>query len=177
VRTLGLGRAPIRDLPALVERHFGLGAVTWPVGKSVSGLCAHGADVAVMLSSSFPLGHQRFTAAHEIAHHLLADPREVIIESDVLAVVTPPERRANAFAAALLRPADGLREVVNDSPVDEAVLAELMREFGVSYTALLYRLADPAVRLMSPATRDNWLQHAPTSVLRAAGDPAPAELT
>jgi Zn-dependent peptidase ImmA (M78 family)/transcriptional regulator with XRE-family HTH domain len=175
---LGLGRAPIGDLPALVERHFGLGAVTWPVGKSVSGLCAHGGDVAVMLiSSSFPVGHQRFTAAHEIAHHLLVDPREVIIESDVFAVNTPPERRANAFAAALLMPADGLREVVNDRPVDEAALAELMREFGVSYTALLYRLADPAVRLMSPADRDNWLQHAPTSVLRAAGDPAPAELT
>jgi Zn-dependent peptidase ImmA (M78 family)/transcriptional regulator with XRE-family HTH domain len=175
---LGLGRAPIGDLPALVERHFGLGAVTWPIGKSVSGLCAHGADVAVMLiSSSFPVGHQRFTAAHEIAHHLLADPREVIIESDVFAVSTPPERRANAFAAALLMPADGLREVVGDRPVDETMLAELMREFGVSYTALLYRLADPAVRVLSAAARDNWMQHAPTTVLRAAGDPAPAELT
>jgi len=175
---LGLGRAPVGDLSALVERHFGLGAVTWPVGKAVSGLCAHGVDVSVMLiSSSFPVGHQRFTAAHEIAHHLLGDPREVIIERDVFAVNTPPERRANAFAAALLMPADGLREVVGDRPVDEAVLAELMREFGVSYTALLYRLADPAVRLVSPAARDTWFQRAPTNVLRAAGDPAPAQLT
>jgi Zn-dependent peptidase ImmA (M78 family)/transcriptional regulator with XRE-family HTH domain len=174
---LGLGRAPIRDLPALVERHFGLGSVTWPVGKSVSGLCAHGADVAVMLvSSSFPVGHQRFTAAHELAHHLVGDPREVIIESD-FAVNTPPERRANAFAAALLMPADGLREVAGGRPVDDVILAELMREFGVSYTALLYRLADPAVRLISTAARDQWLQRVPTSVLRAAGDPAPGELT
>jgi transcriptional regulator with XRE-family HTH domain len=118
---LGLGRAPIRDLPALVERHFGLGSVTWPVGKSVSGLCAHGADVAVMLvSSSFPVGHQRFTAAHELAHHLVGDPREVIIESD-FAVNTPPERRANAFAAALLMPADGLHEVAGGRPVDDVI--------------------------------------------------------
>ncbi|MGH3450386.1 MAG: helix-turn-helix domain-containing protein [Haloechinothrix sp.] len=175
---LGLGRAPIGDLPALVERHFGLDAVTWPVGKTVSGLCAHGADVSlVLVSSSFPVGHQRFTTAHELAHHLLADPREVIIESDVFAVSTPPERRANAFAAALLMPADGLREVVSGRPFNDVVLAELMREFGVSYTALLYRLADPAVRLMSTAARDSWLQSAPTSVLRIAGDPAPAELT
>lgn len=123
------------------------------------------------------MGHQRFTAAHELAHHLLADPREVIIESDVFAVNTPPERRANAFAAALLLPADGLREVVGGRPINETALAELVREFGVSYTALLYRLADPAVRLMRTATRDSWLQCAPTSVLRAAGDPAPAALT
>lgn len=177
-KELGLGRAPIGDLPALVERHFGLGTVTWPVGKAVSGLCAHGMDVALMLvSSSFPVGHQRFTAAHELAHHLLGDPREIIIESDIFAVSTPPERRANAFAAALLMPADGLREVVSDRPVDDVVLAELMREFGVSYTALLYRLADPAVRLLSTAARDTWLQRPPSSVLRAAGDPAPAELT
>jgi Zn-dependent peptidase ImmA (M78 family)/transcriptional regulator with XRE-family HTH domain len=175
---LGLGRAPIGDLPALVERHFGLGTIAWPVGKTVSGLCAHGADVALMLvSSSFPVGHQRFTAAHELAHHLLGDPREVIIESDIFAVSTPPERRANAFAAALLMPADGLREVASDRPVDDVVLAELMREFGVSYSALLYRLADSAVRLMTTAARDSWLQRASTNVLRAAGDPAPAELT
>jgi hypothetical protein len=131
----------------------------------------------VLVSSSFPAGHQRFTAAHELAHHLLADPREVIIESDVFAVSTPPERRANIFGATLLMPADGLREVVSGRPIDDVVLAELMREFGVSYTALLYRLADPAVRLMSQTARDNWLQRPPTSVLRAAGDPAPAELT
>jgi Zn-dependent peptidase ImmA (M78 family) len=175
---LGLGRAPVGDLPALVERHFGLGAVTWPVGKTVSGLCAHGADVALMLvSSSFPVGHQRFTAAHELAHHLAGDPREVIIESDVFAISTPPERRANAFAAALLMPTDGLREVAGGRPIDDVVLVELIREFGVSYTALLYRLGDPTVRLMSTAARDQWLQRAPTSVLRAAGDPAPGELT
>ncbi len=175
---LGLGRGPIGDLPALAERHFGLSVVTCPVGKAVSGLCAHGSDVAVMLvSSSFPAGHQRFTAAHELAHHLLADPREVIIESDVFAVNTPPERRANAFAAALLMPADGLREVVAGRPIDEVVVAELMREFGVSYKALLYRLADSAVRLMPTASREGWLQRAPTSVLRVAGDPAPGDLT
>jgi Zn-dependent peptidase ImmA (M78 family)/transcriptional regulator with XRE-family HTH domain len=175
---LGLGRAPIGDLPALAERHFGLNVVSWPVGKAVSGLCAHGSDVAVMLvSSSFPLGHQRFTAAHELAHHLLADPREVIIESDVFAVNTAPERRANAFAAALLMPADGLREVVGGRPIDEVVVAELMREFGVSYRALLYRLAESAVRLITTATRDDWLERAPTSVLRAAGDHSPEALT
>jgi hypothetical protein len=54
-------------------------------------------------------------------------------------------------------------------------------EYGVNRyvneTRRLYRLADPAVRLMSTTARDQWLRRVPTSVLRAAGDPSPAELT
>lgn len=175
---LGLGRAPIGDLPALCERHFGLNTLTWPTGKAVSGLCAHGKDAAVMLvNSSFPRGHQRFTGAHELAHHILGDPREVIVESDVFAVNAAPEKRANSFAAALLMPAEGLDEVVSGRPINESVLGELMREFDVSYRALLYRLADRAVRLLTDAQRDAWLAETPTQVLRAAGDLAPHELT
>ncbi|HEX8498273.1 MAG TPA: XRE family transcriptional regulator [Actinomycetales bacterium] len=176
--TLGLGRSAIADLPALGERHFGVSTVVWPVGKGVSGLCAHGADVALMLvSSSFPRGHQRFTGAHELAHHLLEDPREVIIEGDLYSISSPAERRANAFAAALLMPADGLRKVVAGRNVDEHVLAEVMREFNVSYRALLFRLADRPVAAITTAVRDTWLNNTPTSVLRAAGETNPAELT
>jgi transcriptional regulator with XRE-family HTH domain len=175
---LGMGRAPLADLAALCERHFGLAVLSWPTGKAVSGLCAHGDGVALsFVSSSFPPGHQRFTAAHELAHHILGDPRDVIVESDLFAVRTPAEQRANAFAAALLMPADGLREVVAHRPVDAIVLAELMREFTISYRALLFRLADQSVRLLTPAQRDTWLERTPTSVLREAGDVDPAELT
>ncbi|MEO3856405.1 ImmA/IrrE family metallo-endopeptidase [Acrocarpospora sp. B8E8] len=175
---LGLGRAPIADLLALCERHFGLNAVVWPIGKAVSGLCAHGADVALMLvSSSYPRGHQRFTGTHELAHHILGDPREVIVETDVFMVRTPAEQRANAFAAALLMPVDGLHEVIAGRPLDEGVIGELMREFDVSYRALVYRLADRSVRLLSDAQRDAWLAQTPTSVLRAAGDLTPHDLT
>lgn len=175
---LGLGRAPIADLIALCERHFGLAVLSWPTGNAISGLCAHGDGVALsFVSTSFPPGHQRFTIAHELAHHILGDPREVIVESDLFAVRTPVEQRANAFAAALLMPAEGLREVTAQRRVDATVLAELMREFLVSYRALLYRLADQSVRLLTPAQRDTWLERTPTSVLREAGDVYPAELT
>jgi Zn-dependent peptidase ImmA (M78 family)/transcriptional regulator with XRE-family HTH domain len=175
---LGLGRAPIADLGALCERHFGLAVLAWPTGQAVSGLCAHGDGVALsFVSTSFPLGHQRFTAAHELAHHILGDPREVIVEGDLFAVNTPVEQRANAFAAALLMPADGLREVVARRPVDAIVLAELMREFTVSYRALLFRLADRSVRLLTQPQRDKWLQRTPTSVLQEGGYLHPAELT
>jgi Zn-dependent peptidase ImmA (M78 family) len=175
---LGLGRAPIADVAELAERHFGLDVLAWPTGQAVSGLCAHGQDIAMMLiSTSFPRGHQRFTAAHELAHHLLRDPREIVIDSELYNGGSPMEKRANAFAAALLMPADGLRDVIADRPIDEAVLDELMRHFGVSFSALLYRLASGSVGLLSTGARDSWLERPVSSVLHAANDPAPGELT
>jgi Zn-dependent peptidase ImmA (M78 family)/transcriptional regulator with XRE-family HTH domain len=175
---LGLGRAPVADVAGLAEQHFGLDVLAWPTGEAVSGLCAHGRGVAMMLiSTAFPRGHQRFTAAHELAHHLLRDPREIVIDSDLYAIGSPMEKRANAFAAALLMPSEGLSEMIADHPVDAALLTGLMRQFGVSFTALLYRLGSGSVGLLTPAARDEWLQKTPSSVLRTANDPAPEELT
>ena len=175
---LGLGRGPVADVAELAEQHFGLDVLSWPTGSAVSGLCAHGDGVAMILvSSAFPRGHQRFTTAHELAHHLLGDPREVVVDSDLYAVNTPMERRANAFAAALLMPAEGLRDVVAGRPVDETALAQLMRHFGVSFAALISRLADRSVGLLTVKQRDAWRGQSVTAVLRAAGDAAPQELT
>jgi Zn-dependent peptidase ImmA (M78 family)/transcriptional regulator with XRE-family HTH domain len=175
---LGLGRAPIADVAELAEQHFGLDVLAWPTGKGVSGLCAHGQGVAMaLISTSFPRGHQRFTAAHELAHHLLRDPREIVIDSDLYNNGIPAEQRANAFAAALLMPADGLRDVVADRPIDDTMIVQLMRHYGVSFSALLYRLTSGAVKQLSARARDAWLQKSVISVLRAANDPAPEELT
>jgi Zn-dependent peptidase ImmA (M78 family)/DNA-binding XRE family transcriptional regulator len=175
---LDLGRAPIADVAELAEQHFGIDVLAWPTGKAVSGLCAHGHGVAMMvISTSFPRGHQRFTAAHELAHHLLQDPREIVIDSELFVSSNPMEKRANAFAAALLMPADGLRDIIADRTIDETVLAGLMRHFGVSYSALLYRLASNEIGLLTTRTRDTWLQEPVHLVLRAANDPAPDELT
>lgn len=174
---LGLGRAPIADVADLAEQHFGLDVLAWPTGKGVSGLCAHGQGVAMtLISTSFPRGHQRFTAAHELAHHLLRDPREIVIDSDLYNSTSPVEKRANAFAAGLLMPADGLRDVVADRSISDAVIVELMRHFGVSFSALLYRLASSSVNQLSARERDAWLRKPVSSVLRAANDPAPEEL-
>ncbi len=109
----------------------------------------------MLVSTSFSRGHQRFTAAHELAHHLLRDPREI---------------------AGLLMPVDGLRDVIAGRPVEEPVIAELMRHFGVSFSALVYRLASSSVRLMSARGRDTWLKTPVSLVLRAANDPAPEDL-
>lgn len=173
---LGLGRGPIADLADLAERHFGVDVCLWPCGRAVSGLCAHGDGVAMLLiSTSFPLGHQRFTTAHELAHHLLGDPREVVVDGDLFDGTSPAERRANVFAAALLAPEAGLVELIADRPVDEAVVVEALRHFGLSYTALIHRLR--SVGILGRGAADQWLSRTATEVLRQGGDPAPTELT
>jgi hypothetical protein len=63
------------------------------------------------------------------------------------------------------------------APVDETVLAGLMRHFGVSYSAFVYRLASRGVGLLTIRARDGWLAEPVNAVLRAANDPAPAELS
>jgi hypothetical protein len=99
-----------------------------------------------------------------------------VIDSDLYDGHNPMEKRANAFAAAVLMPTDGLRDVIAGRPIDAAVLAELMRHFGASFSALLYRLAGNSVDLLSIQARDAWLQKQPSAVLRAANDAAPEEL-
>jgi Zn-dependent peptidase ImmA (M78 family)/transcriptional regulator with XRE-family HTH domain len=174
---LGLGRAPIADVANLAEQHFGLDVLAWPTGKAVSGLCAHGQGVAMMLvSTAFTRGHQRFTAAHELAHHLLRDPREIVIDASLYDSGNPMEKRANAFAAALLMPADGLLDMAAGRPIDEALITGLMRHFGVSFSALLYRLASPDIGLLTVRDRDGWLSRTVLEVLRTANDPAPEEI-
>lgn len=152
---LDLGSAEIRDLASLIETHFAADVALSPLGKDVDGLCAHTGEQALLVASSdFPDGHVRFTLAHELGHHLLGDPREVIAEGagemyadDIL------ERRVNSFAAHLLLPEAGVREALAWLHVDRAelragtltaqrALGALMDRFGVSLQALLFQLAD-----------------------------------
>lgn len=173
---LGLGRSPVSDIAELAERHLGVDVTLWPVGEAVSGLCAHAEGVATFLvNSELSAGHERFTAAHELAHHLLADLREVVIEGNLYETSSPAEVRANAFAAAFLMPEDGMRELARGASVDAEMLGEMLRHFRVSYQALLNRLR--TLNLVRASDAEAWTAQSPTSVLRAAGDSNPRELT
>jgi Zn-dependent peptidase ImmA (M78 family)/transcriptional regulator with XRE-family HTH domain len=173
---LGLGDAPIPDLPALIETHFGVDVLVWPTGPEVSGLCVHGDGVALLFAtSSATSGHLRFTLAHELAHHLLDDPQEVVIDEDLFSKGTSPEVTANAFASALLMPAAGIRSVVDRRKVDAAMIQSLIRTFEVSYAAIVIRLE--ALGLIDVLERTQWESRTSTSVLTEAGDPNPSELT
>lgn len=143
---LGLGAYEIGDLPGLIEREFGVDVAVSPLGADADGLCVQGDGVALIVASSdFSDGHVRFTLAHELGHHIVDDPRDVIDEQqpdmfgDDLA-----EFRVNAFAAHLLMPADGVRQTVAwiGGGVNDRVLVALMSRFGVSLSALVGQLIE-----------------------------------
>ncbi len=105
-RNLEIGIAEIGDLPALVEMHFGADVALSPLGEGSDGLCAHHGEAALLVvNSDYPVGRTRFTLAHELGHHLLRDPRDVIEEKfgDMFAS-SYIERRVNSFAGHLLLP-------------------------------------------------------------------------
>ncbi len=147
-RALDLGSDGLSNLPELFERHFGVHVALGPWGEQVDGLCVHSDDFALLMASTdFSQGHTNFTLAHELAHHLFQDPREIITENssdmfsdDVL------EKRANAFAAYFLMPVDGLRALLSYQGEKPGSLSgrsaiRLMETFGVSMKALTYHLS------------------------------------
>lgn len=146
-RELDLGSDALGDLAALFEQHFAVDVALSPLGTDADGLCVHsGRSALILASSDFPDGHLRFTLAHELAHHLLSDPREVIEEAehDMFANNTA-EWRANAFAAHLLMPERGIRTVLEwlgerPGALSERAIVALMEHFGVSMAALIYQL-------------------------------------
>lgn len=105
-RILEFGIAEIGDLPALAEMHFAADVALSPLGDGSDGLCAHDGEAALLVvNTDYPVGRTRFTLAHELGHHLLRDPRDVIEEQfDDMFATSYTERRVNAFAGHLLLP-------------------------------------------------------------------------
>lgn len=144
---LDLGSDALGDIAGLIEQHFAVDVALSPLGTGVDGLCIHsGAAALILANTDSSDGRVRFTLAHELSHHLLGDPREVIeeAEGDMFAD-TAVERRASAFAGHFLMPERGVRSVLSwlaeeSGTVSERAGIALMEHFGVSMAALIYQL-------------------------------------
>lgn len=146
-RELDLGSDALGDVAGLIELHFAVDVALSPLSTDVDGLCVHSGPVALILASTdSPDGRVRFTLAHELGHHLLDDPREVIEEAERdMFADTAVERRASAFAGHFLMPERGVRSVLEwlgeePNTVSERAAVALMEHFGVSKAALIYQL-------------------------------------
>jgi len=154
-RNLEFGIAEIGDLPALVEMHFGADVALSPLGEGSDGLCAHDGEAALLVvNSDYPVGRTRFTLAHELGHHLLRDPRDVIEEkfSDMFAS-SYIERRVNSFAGHLLLPVKAVTNTLAWLGCDRedlsaanargrAALGYLMLRYGVSLPCALSQIVE-----------------------------------
>lgn len=149
----------IDGIPVPVERLARLKGVKVqyaPLDMELSGMAyiRDGQGIIGVNSLHHP-NRQRFTIAHELAHHVLHSATllgsavhvdKVILKRDVLAAQgsDTTEIEANNFAAELLMPEAWINKTAGagfDVSDDEA-LATLARKFKVSPSALQYRLVN-----------------------------------
>ncbi|HEY3374931.1 MAG TPA: ImmA/IrrE family metallo-endopeptidase [Candidatus Aquicultor sp.] len=167
----GLGVDAISDIFHFLEEQ-GILVARRPMGEDgPDGIYAkHNEDVLIAINNSRTLGRQRFTAAHEYAHHLF-DNDGLTIDHDIFDAATIAEKRANAFAAHLLMPESGVRSVLGiyDSPrqLTPHDVVHLQRHFGVSYQAALYHILNLGV--ISKRTREEWVTLKPRKLALEIG--------
>jgi Zn-dependent peptidase ImmA (M78 family) len=143
-RDLGLGdESPLPDILALLEAS-GLRAFGHPLGHDgIDGAYEVVRDQPfILFNVEKPPQRIRFTLAHEYGHHVLghgAKPPEHVMAN----ATSPVERAANAFAAAFLMPAPGVRrwfEAHGEPAPDLGTVTRAAAAFGVSAVAMRYRL-------------------------------------
>jgi Zn-dependent peptidase ImmA (M78 family) len=128
-----------------------------PLDQDLSGMAYIKDGVGIIgVNALHHPNRQRFSAAHELAHHELhADEIQkavhvdktfrVLLRDDVSSQgIDPLEIDANAFAAELLMPREFLMNALDAGGLDledDAGIEALARKFRVSASAMRYRLA------------------------------------
>jgi len=127
-----------------------------PLDEDLSGMAYIKDGVGIIgVNALHHPNRQRFSAAHELAHHILHASEisqavhvdkgiRILFRDDVSALGTEPmEIDANAFASELLIPGDLLGAALEGGGVDledEAAIEALARRFKVSSAAMRFRL-------------------------------------
>ncbi|MDQ2913502.1 MAG: XRE family transcriptional regulator [Chloroflexota bacterium] len=157
-RSVGLSEGPVPDLIELLER-VGCLVVVRPLG-------AAGPDAVyvprplgiVLLNGSRPRVRQRFTLAHELAHHVFHGTL-VTVDVDIWASRTRAEQFCNTFAAHFLMPRHGIESELQQRfglrrPQRPVHAFWLANHFGVSLEAMCYQLAN--LQLIPHSTAKTW---------------------
>ena len=109
-KRLGLGNTPIADMAELIsDQGIWSSGVTLPDEMSGLFLRHSSISMAILVNFNHVRGRKRFSYAHEYAHALLDRERTVTVSTRDNAPQLI-EKRANAFAAALLMPSEGVGE-------------------------------------------------------------------
>jgi Zn-dependent peptidase ImmA (M78 family) len=172
------------DVFQAVQR-LGLVLAFAPLGR-VSGLyLPRGGSAGILLHSGHPRTRQRYTAGHELGHHIFGHAAEVDLDLEGALQRGDMERwpdhekEAEAFGAWFLMPRRlmlaGLKQLGIDSPQNPYHVYSLALWLGTSYTATALQLS--ATRLISYSQAETWAHIPPRTVKRAlAGELAPDDL-
>ncbi len=180
-KLLELGSRPALALLGVLENRYSVKVWHRRLGVDGSAACSRGdLGAAVLLNADEVPWRRNFSLAHELFHLLMWKCAE---EGSPAAdtASTRTEQRANAFAAALLLPAESLRRAwgrrMEGGSMHEADIVEMAREYDVSTDALLWRLQN--LGLLSPDVaerlRKNEAFHRIDRSSRPTAWPRPAE--
>lgn len=148
-RSLDLGSRPASNLLNVLENYLRIKILNLPMSKKngISGACLvdDTLGVGILINAKEAPWRRNFDLAHELFHFLtwnLFTHKEVGDGT----IKTKPEKYADAFASSLLLPRqhllNALKEVVIDKPIKYIDVIELAKDFGVSTTAILWRLVN-----------------------------------
>jgi Zn-dependent peptidase ImmA (M78 family)/transcriptional regulator with XRE-family HTH domain len=152
-RVLRLGDGPLTRFPEVLEERFGLDVDFSPLPEAVDGLCIRTGDrTLVLVGSRKPSSRQRFTLAHELAHHLVDDLDPLYVDERGVRARSVTEMRANAFAAHLLMPEPGVRAAIEATDDDAERAVRVALTFGTSVSAAAYQLGN--LGLLPETVRD-----------------------
>ena len=141
---LGLGFAPIEDLPALILRQ-GIAVANHNLPNTVSGIFLRHARTRpfILINESHNVVRQRFSLAHEFCHALVDHQARVLVSYQ--GDDTYREVRANAFAAAFLLPREAIVEHASEANIappewDHTHVSILAHQYGLSYESTVHHL-------------------------------------
>lgn len=156
LKEFGLKRIPVPVERIIKSRNIVLEYA--PLDEDLSGMAYNQDGVSIIgLNALHHPNRQRFSAAHELAHHVLHESKirgEVHVSKGLRALrrdpgssegTDPLEIEANTFASELLMPHEHLLEACGDEGLDmddEASVERLAKKFRVSVSAMRYRLAN-----------------------------------
>lgn len=168
-----------------VVRELGLVLAFAPLGNISGAYLAGPPSAGIVLHEGHPRTRQRYTAGHELGHHVFEHATAVDGEFEPSLLRADSERwpshekEAEAFAAWFLMPRkllrSGLRHLGIERPRDPYHVYALSLWLGTSYTATARQLA--VTRLVDRREADEWAQIPPRNLKQAlAGEMAPDDL-
>lgn len=153
----------ITDLPVPVDKiaeAMGASVLKEPAPDELSGFLLRNhtnRETVIGVNSTHHNNRQRFTMAHELGHLLLHEGERVHVDQAGYAfrfrlkpnepdpAPDDDETEANVFAAELLMPVrfltQDMAEYMSRDFLDDDVIAQLARKYGVSAQALTFRLS------------------------------------
>ena len=155
---MGLGDGPVLNLREVLENDVGLRIFYIRLPSHLAGIFAYTEDLGgcVAVNSLHPEERRRWSVAHEYAHFLTSRFRPELTALRRPGRMPATERFADAFAAALLMPAPGLKRRfyqvsrAGDGSVTAAEVCRLAHYYFVSVEAMFLRLEE--LRLIPAGT-------------------------